>query len=221
MTAVSATVQTAARRLGVDVADVVGTGVGGRVSLLDVQRAAASQQRGLVVAGATRRRRPAVRVVLNDPWRAGPIVSAVLAEGDAVPPGAVAVSAWDLNPLVAYVNQTAGPGYGEPPGLFSNGDDVPLFTASGIEPADLLRAPFLLRHALAACPSRADAFAIQEVSVDEAAFGEPRVEKFGRFGWGSYVQRCWAWATAQPPPEPLTDDEMTRLFGESPEEDGR
>jgi hypothetical protein len=72
---------------------------------------------------------------------------------------------------------------------------------------------------MASAPSRAAAYELLDVTVEQAAAGDPQVEQYGQIGWRSYVQRMWSWATTPPPDPPMTDDEMSALFGDPAEED--
>jgi hypothetical protein len=143
MAKVSATpvVRRMAARWGVELANVVGTGVGGRITPRDVRAAAQSA--------------PSVQLPVSGPGRppagADPKVYArnpLLDEARAMPNGARLIA--------NAVKNDAGV-----PTLFSSGD-LPVFTASGIDPSALLAVPWYVRHTVAAEPSRGQAYELLE-----------------------------------------------------------
>ncbi|WP_374969925.1 hypothetical protein [Terrabacter sp. BE26] len=82
----------------------------------------------------------------------------------------VTIDPWGANPLADDYRQVNPENYaisvakaGPPPKMFSSGTaDLPAFTASGIDPALLLRLPYTARHYVAALPDKAAALAVFE-----------------------------------------------------------
>lgn len=103
------------------------------------------------------------------------------------------------NPLEDDVRQTSPAAYaasvkvaGPCPKLFSGGlSDLPVFTASGVDPAVLRTVPAPQRHALAAEPDRAKVFALVEEfgGFDDIALPHP--------GWDDAVARVGHWASGR------------------------
>lgn len=140
-TYVTPVVRKAADRLGVALAQVTGTGVGGRIRLDDVYAKAGVAPPAPVravltpssaVAGATTEQR-------RSPWD---------------PTKMIPSDAYAANPLADAYRETNRETYaaavngGAPPTLFSSGD-LPVFTASGIDPSLLARLPWTVRHVAA------------------------------------------------------------------------
>ena len=121
-----------AARLGVDLASVTGTGVGGRIRPADVRAAAPSAAAAAASVAPT-----------GDGYRRNPLVDDLARR----------------NPAVYSAASAEGP----PPTLFVSGD-LPPFCASGLDPAELLKVPWRARHALAAAPTIAAAYAIMDRS---------------------------------------------------------
>lgn len=180
---------------GVDLRDVQGTGVAGRISRDDVLRAASASQ-----------------------FAAG------------LRPGAAAAGRgrFALNPLVDRARaemRAAGrpaPG-GATPTLFPNGQDLPAFTASGIDPSALLDVPWQARHALAAAPTAAQAYAIvEQCSGPEAE--EVAARAYGLHdGNADYEYRVQQWRLGSMSDQELFDslengarDELNRRENERP-----
>jgi hypothetical protein len=129
----------------------------------------------------------------------------------------VKIDRYDLNPGLTFVKAIL-PGVtfvGAPPTMFSSGD-LPIFTASGIDPELLLWVPWKLRHTAALTESRGRVLAL----VEEGDDPEPhRLQtRDGRFALRDYVSRMYQWAVT-PPPQPLSDGEIEALFppGSTPE----
>ncbi|GAB2661359.1 E3 binding domain-containing protein [Kribbella swartbergensis] len=204
MATASQHVQAEADRLGVALAQVRGTGAGGRISLADV-RAAARPSARPVLAAATRRRPTSRMRPMLSPWGGG---------------SPVEIDDYDENPLVTLARALDGGGYGEPPTFFASGN-LPPVTASGWEPQNLAGVPWQIRHAAAATPSLPELFVLLETPVEDAA---PMVgaddavgNALGRgaYGWQEYMTRVAAWRVALPPDrQELTAEEWARLFGE-------
>lgn len=110
--------------------------------------------------------------------------------------------AYRANPLVDDLRRSRPALYAmaaaeaPPPSLFNSGD-LPVYTASGVEPATLARLPWQARHAVASAPTTAEAYRIiEEVSgVD----GEFAAHLYGDHpGVRQYENRVRAWAMGPP-----------------------
>lgn len=167
-------VTAAARRYGVELDSLAGTGPGGRVSIKDVKAAAAANA-------------PHLRAV-PPPDAAEP-----------APKG----TAWGRNPLLDEARskdpdktmrafRTAGPA----PTLFPTGD-LPPFTASGIDPKALLQVPWLARHPIAAEPSQAAAYRMVDFYASEDGEIASKVDFTGHPGNVDYRERMRAWVDAR------------------------
>ena len=127
--------------------------------------------------------------------------------------------AFALNPLVAKVRAEATAA-GEPqptggaPTLFASGD-LPSFCASGLSPETLLQVPWEARHAMAAAPTQAEAYAIlqactggdQGASAEDIAF----YDYSDHPGNADYAQRVRQWQL-----DAVTDDQIEAMFVSHP-----
>jgi hypothetical protein len=121
-----------------------------------------------------------------------------------VPAGSTADPIYARNPLVDEARRTRAQASlqaaADAPTLFHSGD-LPPFTASGIDPENLLRVPWQARHAVASAPTTAQAFELLERYTDDpvaAAF-----EQGGSFANAAYQQRVNEWAVSK-----MTEDEL-------------
>jgi hypothetical protein len=132
--------QSIATRWGIDLAQVEGSGPEGQIVAPDIYRHRAAQRAQQAAAHAAPR---------QPSWS---------------PPAGVDPRLFAANPLVEQARQEPG---GQqvvdaaskrtpPPTLFSGGD-LPPFTASGIDPQELLTVPWFARHAVAAIDSKDEA----------------------------------------------------------------
>jgi hypothetical protein len=79
-----------------------------------------------------------------------------------------------------------------PPSLFNSGD-LPVYTASGVEPATLARLPWQARHAVASAPTTAEAYQIIEAVSGED--GDILAHLYGDHpGVRQYENRVRTWA---------------------------
>lgn len=148
-----------AHQAGIALSDIRGTGVGGRITAADVRRTA-----GKTVArpraAAPVRPRPHLQVQMNSYWSRARVP--------------VTVDVYGLNPVAEDLKQVAPQQYAAAlarsplPTLFVTGD-LPLFTASGMDPELLLQLPWVARHA-AASASLSDANELFET------YGAPTAE---------------------------------------------
>lgn len=167
---------------------LVGSGPKGTVTARDIQAA-----RGITSAAGPGRRPPTLLRPVPFPWgRPGP---------------AVPIDLYDLNPYVTIVRSLpAGDGItGEPPSMFSAGD-LPIITASGVDPALLRFVPWSHRHSAAATGDRGEVFTMieQAAELDQDTLqnraGTERLE--------AYRQAVWAWATMPPPSDVMSQAEF-------------
>jgi hypothetical protein len=145
-------VQKIVDRYGVDLAKVQGTGKGGRLTPDDVLNAcAAGRQKQQASARPVAPQVAAPQAGPRPPAGADPKLYArnpLVDEASALPGGRrLVTNAAKNDPSV--------------PTLFASGD-LPVFTASGVDPSALLSVPWYARHAVAAAPSRAEAFGLIE-----------------------------------------------------------
>lgn len=190
---VTPVVRATAARLSVDLAQVAGTGVGGRIRPSDVEAASKTQpqaklaraERAVAAAplsvtaaspgGATRQVQSSI-----DPWKT------------------VTVDVYARNPLLDDARQsslayplaqaTATPA----PTVFESGD-LPPWTASGVESAQLLRVPWYARHWAAAEPDRGAVLAAVEHFASTPISGW---DKYSHPGAQMYMTRVKAWLDA-------------------------
>ena len=110
------------------------------------------------------------------------------------------VDRFDLNPLVTYVRLlgTGSPYGGPAPMMFSSGD-LPIFTASGVDPELLQWVAWPLRHSAAATPNQAIVYRMAQPDADLDHRGLQNHD--GAAAFESYKTAVWRWATA-PPPQP-------------------
>ena len=90
------------------------------------------------------------------------------------------------------------------------------FTASGIDPSQLRRVRFELRHSAAMTESRAHFLSLVEASTEGAMDDDPERLQTpeGRAAYAAYRQRVFVWATAGPDTAvSYTDEEFDKLFG--------
>ncbi len=171
-------VQAEARRRGVNLASVQGTGPGGRVSMDDVRAAApnASPQAAAPTAPAGRT------------WPTRSTFNATLV---------VQLDPYGRNPLVDDLRQSVPAAYalamreGPPPTLFASGD-LPPFCASGIDPQMLAKVPWFLRHEAAAGTNPGTVLAMIE---DTATDPDGHLFESRTAGATEYVARMHAWAS--------------------------
>lgn len=202
-----------ARRYGVDLGRVTATGVGGRISLADVRAAVVDWAVDTGRIGASR------AAFWRQQAHAGVDVAAALA---AMPEGIAAgveastrvaaalvpadAESMSRNPLVDRLRRDRPDLYrlaaaaGPAPTMFVSGD-LPPFTASGIDPALLLKVPARARHILAAEPERGRALALieelagEDIGVDDDMRSyEGRGE--AREAWRAYEARVRTWSSA-------------------------
>lgn len=117
-----------------------------------------------------------------------------------------------LNPLVDNGRVTASAGVGRPlsmaaPTLFAAGD-LPLFTASGIPPEALLEVPWQARHAMAAAPTAAEAYAIQSECRGADAAATAAMLYGNHPGNDDYRDRVDQWRIGA-----MSDEELYRATG--------
>jgi hypothetical protein len=174
---VTPAVRATAQRLGVDLAKVQGTGAGGRIRTTDVRAAAPP-------AAPT----PAPRA--EAPARTQPLEE----RSHWDPNRTVQLDVYGPNPLVEDARQATG-AYtvaireSAPPTMFADGD-LPVFTASGIDPRELLKVPWYARHAVAAAPSAATVFeAIEQFAQDPMDWQG----KYQHGGAQEYATRVRTW----------------------------
>jgi hypothetical protein len=103
-----------------------------------------------------------------------------------------------LNPLLDYLKQLPaadGMGAGEPaPKMFAGGTrDLPLVTASGLDPQLLRWLPWFARYAAAA----ADATTVYVMLEDADVISPTEIKsRHAHDQWTAYLSRMWRWATA-------------------------
>jgi len=177
----SPNVQAEARRRGVHLASVQGTGAGGRVTTTDVRNAAptASPQAAAPTAPSGRTCQTGSRF-----------------SRDTV----IDLDLYGRNPLLDDLRQTVPAVYaaamreGPPPTMFGTGD-LPPFTASGIDPQQLMRVPWFARHEAAAATNPGTVLAMIEDAVTDP---DGVLFQATTAGATEYVERVSAWARGSP-----------------------
>jgi hypothetical protein len=115
------------------------------------------------------------------------------------------IDRYSLTPLIDFARQLPGglPA-GDPPRMFAAGD-LPIVTASGIDPQLLRWIPWWLRHSAAATPNPAHIYhLLEDVSEPEAL-----QNRAGTEAWQRYRVAVARWLTAPPPPNVMTEAEFT------------
>lgn len=196
----SPTVARLARTMGVDASRLVGTGAGGRVTVADVRAAAHPPS---LTAGRLEARASTVAPSVEAQWRRNPLVEEARAARPTEYEAAAAIE--------------------PPPTLFANGD-LPLFTASGIEPAVLLELPWTARHAAAATTDRGRVAAMLEECAPHTEASLSNADAYrGHDGARDYQQRVQDWLRGNTPAQraatdplrdhtPMTSDEIARFW---------
>ncbi len=185
-----------ADQYGVNLADVRGTGVARRITAADVRRAAGILPRPTGYAAASRPR-PHLTITSQSRW----LRHTSSGTGSLVERPMVEIDVYGPNPLIDELRQADPRRYaeaenrgGKPPTLFVTGD-LPLFTASGVDPNVLLQLPWVARHAAArATPS--DAVVILEAygAVTERNWWAAVAKFVTDHAVMGYEQRVHAWA---------------------------
>jgi hypothetical protein len=166
-----------------EVANLKGSGPRGAITQADIARA-----RGITSAAGPGRRLTPVLVPVPFPYGRGPVTQ---------------VDLFDLNPLVTIVRTSSLPSpYGGPaPTMFSAGD-LPLFTASGVDPTILRFVPWSHRHSAATTGDIGVVFAMVEDAEELPADVRGRLQnRAGVEAFERYKASVWRWAVA-PPPQP-------------------
>lgn len=206
-TYVTPAVRATASRLGVALEQVQGTGAGGRITVVDVERAALFEpdtkapkrtaQRG---AAATNGPRPRLLLEVQSVFSPH-----IVLELDQYAPNPFledlrAVSTdQEMRQRAAWRPQV--------PTFFESGD-LPIFTGAGFDPSMLLHVPWQVRHLAAATADQAlvaeifdrcsngteRAVAVAGVLAEEHAKDRHAIE--------AYRKRVYDWAFSGPPPEP-------------------
>jgi 2-oxoacid dehydrogenase-like protein with E3 subunit-binding domain len=187
---------------GVDLTTLSGSGVAGRVTADDVRRAAG------VPTHADQRATAAIRQVSRP---------AVTASTRRVPSAFARIGAVDSNveldvmgrnPLLEDLQKSDGTTYARavrnnadvpPPTLFAGGD-LPVMCASGIDPSELMRLPWVARHPAAAEPDRGKVAAIFEACAGDGqdAWNQAGLIGLNHRGNRDYTARMKTWAEASP-----------------------
>jgi hypothetical protein len=106
----------------------------------------------------------------------------------------VQLDVYGTNPLVEDARQSTG-AYASairesaPPTMFADGD-LPVFTASGVDPRELLKVPWYARHAVAAAPSAATVLEAIEHFAHDAIDWEGKYQHNGAL---DYTTRVSTW----------------------------
>jgi hypothetical protein len=172
---------------------IIGTGPRGSVTAKDLAAAR-------MAAGGPAGRPPVTLEPLGFPFgsRGGPTLL---------------VDRYSLNPLLDYLRQLPaadGMGAGEPPPkMFANGTrDLPILTASGVDPQKLVWLPWFARYAAAA----GDATSLYVMLEDSAELDISEIKsRHSSTQWTSYLSRMWRWATAVKKPDQMTSAEYTEF----------
>jgi hypothetical protein len=196
-------VRAAAAKAGVDLRRVTATGPGEMFTLQDVQHAAA----GRAAAASD----PYRALYGDDGIQSKPLSAAAQQAraqvAAAAPRGAretksvfadvtVLVDDYGRNPMVDDLRQALPQLYamavkdGPPPTLFASGD-LPVMTASGLEPFKLMQLPWYGRHRAAAEPDRAKLMALFEDAAEDPAILLLTPHRANE----EYVKRIRSWAS--------------------------
>jgi hypothetical protein len=134
---------------------------------------------------------------------------------------AIEISRFALNPGEAFYRQLL-PGAAfayAPPRMFASGD-LPLLTASGVDPSILVYAAWYLRHSAALTDSRAHVLEIVEESATDVGPDPEALQiESGRDRWADYFSRISRWVSTPPQNAGVPSgaeslhEQMVRLYG--------
>jgi hypothetical protein len=161
-----------------------GSGLRGAITSQDIRGAGG-------IATSSTRRPPTLLRPTTFPWGRGPVVD---------------IDLFDLNPYVTLVRQLpAGDGItGEPPTFFSAGD-LPIITASGVDPSLLAFIPWTHRHSGATVGNPAHIYTLIEEA--EALDQNTLQTRAGVEAFNRYRSAVYAWATKPPPVDAMSEAE--------------
>lgn len=210
-----------AESLSVDATTLAGTGVGGRVTLADVRHASNARIARTARPGDAIGRASLARP--TGPQQLG-FVMTTGADGtpiarhstswdmvhswEGVPSLVAPVDPYSANPLLEHYRATMGADaadrirrvsdFGRPPTLFKTGD-LPVMTASGLDPAKLRGLPWEARHAAAAASSAEVAAIFEDCgSGDETAIANASIHHGQHPGNRDYELRMQTWTMEGP-----------------------
>lgn len=183
---------------GVDLDKVVSSGDAGRVTMRDVlaarERAAGAGREAPAPQAYAPPRSPAA-VSARSVEVPSEFARDLLVTIDPFGPNPLLEDLRQANPAWAAAAEAASPA----PGMFESGGDLPPFTASGIDPTELWRVPYVARHAVAAAETPAKALQILE---DVAGLDfDSALADYGAGGFHGYRSRMQTWAV-----NGMTDD---------------
>jgi hypothetical protein len=166
---------------------ITGTGIRGAITSADIGRA------GGIATSSPGRRPPTLLRATPFPWgRPGPVLD---------------IDLFDLNPYVSIVRQLpAADGItGEPPTMFAAGD-LPIITASGVDPALLAHVPWTHRNSAA---TTGDVGVVYTLIEEAEALDQNTLQtRAGVEAFERYRAAVWAWATKPPPVDAMTEAEF-------------
>jgi hypothetical protein len=129
--------------------------------------------------------------------------------GDAFRPNPLVDDLRRSDPTLHRLASAEGP----PPSLFSGGD-LPMTTASGLDPAILARVPWMARHAVAAARTSAEAYRIVEDT--SGPDGELHAHTYADHpGVRAYEARVRNWAVGLPGQTPADSKAANREISEA------
>lgn len=199
-------VRNLAAQLDVDLATVTGTGAGGRVRTEDVRQAAARRPGSGVAPRSASTRVSAPTLVIERPSFQTPYKT-------------IKIDAYSRNPFLDDLLQVdpenvaaARAHDSNVPGMFSGGD-LPLYTATGYDPALVLRLPWSVRHLAAGSNDSAEVARIFEQCGDGTMASVHAADRFGggHEGLRTYEARLRTWLNARhviAVPKALTFDDL-------------
>lgn len=190
---------------GIDLDKVGSSEDPGRISMRDVLAAAADRSK----AGAARGPMPVTPQGYAPPRSAADVrARTVEVPSQFVRDRTVTIDPYGPNPLLEDLRQAnpelaaAAEANRPPPSLFESGGDLPPFTASGIDPSEVLRVPYVARHAVASAETAAKALQILEdaagLDLDDVA------GQYGTAGLHGYRARMHTWSV-----DGMTDDMLS------------
>jgi hypothetical protein len=129
----------------------------------------------------------------------------------------ITINRYSLNPARDFYSQLlsgVATLVGDPPSMFGSGD-LPVFTASGLDPSMLRWVDWAHRHSAAVAETRSQVLLLIEQGLAGAVTVDDFQSAEGVALWGAYWQRVTAWVQTVPPDETTAsiDAQLQAVYG--------